>query len=259
MKKYKLICLVLMISLSILLAGCSKAQEKTDKEITVSAAASLTDALDEIGEKYEENTGTKISFNFAGSGTLRQQIEQGAPVDLFISASQKQMDQLEEKDMIEKETRTDILKNRLVLVVSREMADRISSIDDLAQKNMSLSIGTVDVVPAGDYAKEVLSSLGLWDKMKGDIVYAKHVRQVFSYVESNETSAGIVYKSDAALSKNSVMKQVFAEDTHTPILYPAAIVSDCKNSQNAKNFLDYLKTEDAKEVFQKYGFETASN
>jgi len=245
-----IIILVCVFSIS----GCSK-QETEAAGITVCAAASLREALNEIGPGFEKSSGVKLTFNFGASGALQKQIEEGAPADLFISAGKKQMDTLEEKSLIDKETRKNLLGNRLVLIIPNEYKDKIMTMDDLETKAEKISIGEPESVPAGQYAKDSLTYLGLWDKLSGKIVYAKDVKQVVAYVEAGEAAAGLVYSSDAVGLKNSMIVQTLDESSHKPVVYPAAIVAASVQKESSKAFLEYLQTKEAQQVFVKYGFE----
>lgn len=252
MKRVFTILIIMVCAFSI--SGCSR-QAQEASSITVCAAASLREALNEIGPDFEKDNGIKLTFNFGASGALQKQIEEGAPADLFISAGKKQMDALEEKTLVDKETRKDLLGNSLVLIISNEYKGKIKTASDLESKAERISIGEPESVPAGSYAKDSLVNTGLWDKLTGKIVYAKDVKQVVAYVEAGEAAAGIVYNSDAAVLKNSSIVQVFDESSHKPIVYPAAIVAASKEKEAAKLFLDYLQSESAGQVFEKYGFD----
>lgn len=256
----KRILLILMVIILVLcLSGCGRKtpnKSKPDsKKITVFAAASLKDVLCEIQPEFEQSKGIKLSFNFSSSGTLQKQIEEGAPADLFFSAGKKQMDMLENENLIDKDSRRNILRNKLVLIISKEYKDKVKSISDLIGMNVKISIGEPETVPAGQYAKEYLNNINVWDKLSGRMVFAKDVRQVLTYIENGDAAAGIVYKSDAAVIKNSIAVQEFEESAYSPILYPAAIVSTSKDKASAGEFLDYLSTEKSKQVFLKYGFD----
>ncbi len=262
MKKASLFLTAILLTTS--LAGCTKAaktndnlpsKDNTPKAITISAAASLKEALSEIQPIFEKEKNIKLTFNLGASGTLQKQIEEGAPSDLFISAGKKQMDELESKNLIEKSSRVDLLKNQLVLVVSKEQKDSIKSVQDLNKKDIKISIGEVETVPAGQYAKDSLTYLKLWDLVKDKLVYAKDVKQVLTYVERGEVAAGFVYKSDATNLKDSVIAEVVDEKSHKSIVYPAALISASKEKDSAKAFLDFLKEDKAKAIFIKYGFE----
>ncbi len=246
---------LLLVICLLLLSGCVQSSTRdTSKDITVCAAASLKEALEEIKPDFEESYNIRLTLNLAASGTLQKQIEEGAPADLFISAGKKQMDALEEKKLIDIESRKELLKNRLVLIVSKEYRDRIRTIADLNAADIRISIGEPTVVPAGQYAKESLVSMGLWDRVSSKMVLAKDVKQVLTYVEKGEVAVGIVYASDAVDIKESAVVQAFEESSHSPIVYPAAILSSSKNKDSAKALIDYLLSDNAKQVFEKYGY-----
>lgn len=257
MKKLLLMIVILIFTLTF--TSCTNVTadkvKENEEDITICAAASLTDALNEIKPKFEEEKGIKLTLNFASSGTLKKQIEQGAPADVFISASKKYMDQLEATDLIDGNSRKDLLKNKLVLIVSNEYQDKIKNISDLSNMDMKISIGEPESVPAGRYAKESLIYLGLWEQLKDTFIYAKNVKQVVKYVETGDVDAGIVYNSDATLLKSSVVVQMLEEESHKPIVYPVAIISSSKKKEAGEKLLDYFTNSEAKEIFEKYGFD----
>lgn len=223
--------------------------------IQISAAISLKDALAVLKESYEKkNPDADVRFNLASSGMLQKQIEEGAPVDLFISAGKKQMDELAAKKLIVPETRSDLLSNELALVVSKEKKGTITSFNDLPTKAQSISIGQPETVPAGKYGKETLTNLKLWDAVQKKIMFAKDVRQVLSYVDSGNVDAGLVYRSDTVALKSGAVVAVAPKGSHSPILYPMAIIKDGKNRDAAKKFMEFLKTTEAAKVFANYKF-----
>ncbi|MBP2239766.1 molybdate transport system substrate-binding protein [Cytobacillus eiseniae] len=228
---------------------------KKNVELTISAAASLKDAMDVIQHTYEEkNPEVKLKFNFGGSGSLQQQITQGAPVDLFFSAAEDKFDLLVEEELIAKEDGLDLLGNELVLVVPRD-AQSIKGFEDLTKAEVSkISIGTPETVPAGKYAKESLENSGVWKEVESKIVFAKDVRQVLSYVETGNVEAGIVYKTDALVSDKVEVVASADTATHPPIIYPVGVIKDSKQYEAAKVFYDYLQSADALKVFEEYGF-----
>jgi molybdate transport system substrate-binding protein len=229
-------------------------------EITVSAAISLKDALDDISHLYaSEHPGAEVHFNLAGSGTLQRQIEQGAPVDIFISASPKEMDSLQSQGLLLPETRRDLVKNSVVLIVPVGNAG-VSSFQDLTKPAVkSIAVGEPQTVPAGKYAQEVLTHLGIYDQLKPKLVLAKDVRQVLTYVETGNADAGIVYATDAKISKKVTVVATAPEDSHSKVVYPAAVIKNSKNPARAKAFLEFLASKKARTVFQKYGFIAASS
>jgi molybdate transport system substrate-binding protein len=258
MKKAGIYSLLLASLLS--LSACSKPSESSNAaqpvELNISAAASLKDALMEIQTEYEKVNDVKLIINFAASGTLQKQIEEGAPSDIFISAAQKQMDALDEKGLIVKESRKDLLGNSLVLIASEEAKDKIQEINDIEKTEIArISIGVPESVPAGSYGKESLEKLKMWEIVEPKLVFGKDVRQVLTYVETGEADAGIVYSSDAALLKKGAVVGVFPADSHKPIVYPAVLLNESKNKEAAGKFLEFLSGDKAAEIFGKYGFE----
>jgi molybdate transport system substrate-binding protein len=232
--------------------------------ITVSAAISLKDALDELGpifqlQQHRKNggTGTTVTINYGGSGTLARQIEQGAPVDVFFSAAEKQMDELAAQGLIEADSRRDLVGNALVLIAPAQ-ATVLHSFQDLANPAVkALALGETSTVPAGMYARQTLEHLGLFTALEKKVVYAKDVRAVLTYVETGNADAGMVYQTDANTSRKVRVIAIAPADSHDPILYPAAVLRDSKNKPAVRAFLEFLAGPDARAVFQKYGFTSA--
>ncbi len=229
---------------------------QSNVSLLVSAAASLKDALEEIKPLYQQSkANVNINFNFGASGALQQQIEQGAPTDIFISAAKRQVDALEQKGLLVSGTRSIIAKNRLVLVVPRNTTG-ITSFFNLKNENIKrIAIGEPRSVPAGQYAEQVLQKLKLLPQVKSKLVYGNNVRQVLASVESGNADAGLVYATDAKISDK--VKTVVAADEkyHSAIIYPLAVVKSSKNVDAAKDFARYLATSsEAKAVIRKYGF-----
>jgi len=253
----KKLFLFLGIICLLIVGGCSSdgQSSKAEKvELTVSAAASLQDALGDIKKEFEKShKNITLSFNFGASGALQQQISQGAPADLFFSAAEDKFQALVEDGAIAKKDGKNIVGNEIVLVVPKDAASNISSFHDLP-KAKKLSIGTPSSVPAGMYGKETLDHLQIWKKTENKIVYGKDVRQVLNYVETGNVDAGIVYKTDALLSKKVKIVATAEDNTHSPIIYPAGIVKNTKHYEQAKIFFDYLQGDQAKKIFNKYGF-----
>lgn len=225
------------------------------KEVMVSAAASLKKAMTEIAQLYEEKqSDVKLTFNYGSSGSLQKQIEQGAPADVFLSAGKSQMDGLEEKDLIVPDTRVNFVANEVVLIVG-EKNNTISNFQDLLKAD-KISIGTPESVPAGKYAKEVLTNLKLWDTLDSEakFVLAKDVTQVLTYVESENVEAGIVYGSDAQDSSKAKVVAKAPQDSHSPIIYPGAVVASTQNLAESKGFMAFLMSKEAQNILVKYGF-----
>ncbi len=225
------------------------------RSVVVSAAISLKDALDELGRTYEQShPGTKIVFNYAGSGTLQHQIEQGAPVDIFFSAAETQMDALQSQGLIAADTRRTVVSNELVLIVPAG-SGTVRSFQDLARPDVKIiALGEPGTVPAGMYARQTLEHLGLASVTEKKAVYAKDVRQVLAYVETGNADAGIVYRTDARISSRVRIAATAPAASHQPILYPAAIVKDSANPAVAREFLEFLGGPEARAVFATYGF-----
>jgi len=253
------IALFALVALALTFSGCSgkSTQNTGSTEIYVSAAASLNGALTEVSRNYEhEHPGQKVLLNFGGSGALQQQIEQGAPVDVFIAASSTQMDALAAKNLIDKQTRRDLLTNDLVLITSKS-DNQIAGLPDLAKPGVKrIGVGSPDAVPAGKYAQESLQALNLWQSLQPKLVLTRDVTQVLSYVETGNAEAGFVYASDAKTSDKVKVVTVLDPNTHKPITYPAAVVTSGKANAAAREFLAYLQTPNSSKTFAAYGFKT---
>jgi molybdate transport system substrate-binding protein len=232
----------------------SQQSPKQTGSITVSAAISLKDALAQLGPLYEKRVpGAKITFNYGGSGTLEQQIEQGAPADIFFSAATQQMDQLKSAGLIDGAPQN-IVANSLVLIAPADN-DALHTLENLeAPFVKKIALGETKTVPAGMYAQESLQHLGLWGGVTPKIVFAKDVRAVLTYVETGNADAGFVYETDALTSKKVRVVAKVPDDTHAPIVYPAAVLKNSKNPELAKAFLDFLAGSDARVIFQEFGF-----
>jgi molybdate transport system substrate-binding protein len=225
------------------------------QQITVSTAASLTDAFKELGPKFEATQpGATVRFNFAASGVLLQQINQGAPVDVFVSADQDTMDRGAAQKLIDTDTRKDFVSNSLVLIEPGKDGPGLKGLQDLGGANVrKIAIGKVATVPAGRYTKQVLDSAHLWTALEPKFVQADNVRQVLDYVSRGEAEAGFVYRTDATLLGDKV-KIVLTTTGHTPVSYPIAIVADSKQKAVAKSFIAFLFTDAAQQVLARYGF-----
>jgi molybdate transport system substrate-binding protein len=224
-------------------------------EVTVFAAASLTDSLKEIAATCEKNSGDKIIFNFAGSGLLARQIEEGAPVDVFFSADEARMDALEKKDLIVGATRRSRLSNTLVIVVAADSTLKIASPEGLAGPLVrQIALADPGTVPAGIYSKEFLEKRKLWSAVMGKVVPAENVRAALAAVESGNVEAGMVYKTDAAISKRVKVACEIPAKEGPAISYPVAVVRGSRNMEAARKFVDCVNSPDATRVFEKYGF-----
>ncbi len=276
MMKKKMVRLIGMLSLITLvvaaLAGCSPANNSTTNgdpspaaenaepvTLSISAAASLTDTMEEMAQLYKgERANISIEYNFGPSGSLQQQIEQGAPVDIFISAAPKQMNELEAKELLLDATRIDLLQNELVLVVPKGFTG-IADFTDLTKKDIRLiAIGEPESVPAGKYAQEVFNNLGIWAELENNqkLIMGKDVRQVLAYVENEEVQAGAVYRTDAQISGQVEVAAVAPEGSHSPVIYPVAVIASSVHPQEAKDFIEFLASAQGQDIFEKYGFKT---
>lgn len=239
----------LLASVAVLNAGAA--------ELHVSAAASLTDALKEIAQTWEGASGHKIRFNFAASSTLARQIAEGAPADLFISADEEKMDQLQKKGLISTATRRSLLSNTLVIAVPRDGGVRIRNPRDLASRSVRrIAIAEPETVPAGIYAKRYLQKIGIWEKVSGKIVPTENVRATLSAVESGNVDAGIVYRTDALISRKIKVAIEISRKEGPAISYPFAVLQGASEPATAKRFLDYLSSPAALRVFARHGFLT---
>lgn len=245
---------ILLPALLLLIQSPSYTQEK-ENEITISAASSLTDVLKELGTTFKQKTGIKAVFNFGSSGSLYQQIEKGAPVDVFISADQDIVDKGIKAEVLESSTKTILLKNTLVLIQPKTSELKIKKLEDLQLPEVKkIAIGNPSSVPAGKYAEEVLIKNNLNISLKEKFIPSENVRQVLDYVGREEVEAGFVYVTDATIAESKV-KIALTLSGHKPILYPGILVTGTKNSEEAKSFLEFLKkSPEAKETFLKYKF-----
>lgn len=230
----------------------------TKVNLTISAAASLKDALTDIKALYlAEKPKTTLTINFAGSGALQQQIEQGADVDVFFSASTSNMDALKKEGLLIDSTVRNLLGNKLVLVVPLDLRVPVNSSFSIAATDDSIkkvALGEPKTVPAGKYAENVFTYLHVLDKVKAKTVYAQDVKQVLSWVETGNVDAGVVYLTDAKISKKVIVIATASEESHTPIVYPAALIKTTNNYTASRDFLNFLTSDKAKAVFDKYGF-----
>jgi molybdate transport system substrate-binding protein len=224
--------------------------------VTISAAISLEDALKPIAKAYESQSTDQIQFNFGASGPLAAQIQQGAPVDAFISAANKQVNDLIKSNKADAHTRRVVVRNSLVLIVPAAESDPPKSFDDLTADSIhKIAVGEPKSVPAGQYAVQTLQNLKLFDTLSSKIVYTTNVRQVLDYVVRNEVDAGIVYTTDAKVAGDKVKVVATAAATlHDPIEYPAVLITASTHQSAAAKFLDFLQSPVAKDIFATQGF-----
>jgi molybdate transport system substrate-binding protein len=223
------------------------------QQLTVSAAASLTDAFKEMAPRFEASKpGVTLRFNFAASGVLLQQIAQGAPVDVFVSADQETMNRGVEQKAIAADTRRDFASNSLVLITPT--AGHVKSLRELMQADVKrVAVGKPASVPAGRYSQQALESAQLWAGLSPKLVFADNVRQVLDYVARGEVEAGLVYRTDAELAKDKVHIAMTVAG-HSPVTYPAAVVADSKQAALARDFVAFLSGAEAQAILARYGF-----
>ncbi|MBD2327927.1 molybdate ABC transporter substrate-binding protein [Alkalinema sp. FACHB-956] len=225
-------------------------------DLTVSAAASLTNVLQEIAPLYQESNATAtVRYNFASSGALQRQVEQGSPVDVFIAAAAKPLNQLEAKNLIVPGSRRNLLKNRMVLIVPANQSG-VSNLQGLTQDEVKrIAIGDPASVPAGQYAQQILEKQGLWKTLQAKYVLANNVRQVLQFVESGNAQAGLVYLTDAKTTNQVKIVETIADNLHDPIVYPIAVIKTSKHPEAATDFSNFLSSPIAQNRFTQAGFE----
>ncbi|MGI6491092.1 MAG: molybdate ABC transporter substrate-binding protein [Pelotomaculum sp.] len=257
--KRTLSLLVLMLFAVVALAGCGGGNEQPQQQtepvnLTIHVAASLQDAMVELEPIFkEQHSNVTLTYNFASSGALQKQIEEGAPADFFISAGKSQMDTLQQKGLLVDSTRKDLLRNELVLIGGKD--SQLTSFEDMTSDSVEkISIGAPETVPAGQYAKEVLTNMNLWEPLQPKMVLAKDVRQVLTYVETGNVDAGLVYRTDAMTSSNVKVIAAAPAEASKPIVYPMSVIKATKHQQEAEAFEAFLTTDDAVNILEKYGF-----
>ncbi|MGP1577812.1 MAG: molybdate ABC transporter substrate-binding protein [Treponema sp.] len=262
MKKTVLALLIGSMVFAPLCAGGNQEKPKEDKpamqektEILISAAASLTDAVKELAEMYEaQNPQIKITANFGSSGALQNQIEQGAPADIFFSAGIRQMNALKDKGLMLDSSVKNILQNTVVLITPKNAA-AVPSFEALTSDSVQkIAVGEPKSVPVGQYTEQIFASLGLTDAVAPKLIFVKDVREVLSWVETGNVDVGIVYLTDAKISKDVVVCANAPAGSHDKVIYPIGIVKDSKQQAAAQKFVDFLFSDTAKTVFIKYGF-----
>jgi molybdate transport system substrate-binding protein len=224
-------------------------------EILVSAAASLTDVLNEISKSYQSTSKNTVKFNYGPSSGLARQIDEGAPADIFFSADLPQMDNLDKKGRLEPGTQKNLLSNQLVIIVPADSKLAISSSKDLLKADVKrIALAEPSSVPVGVYTSKYLTDEGLWKQVKPKVVPVQDVRATLASVESGNVEAGFVYKTDAAVSRKVKIVYEVPIDKGPKITYPLAIVKDSKRKDAARDFVSYVQSPAAKDAFKKYGF-----
>nr|WP_300006204.1 molybdate ABC transporter substrate-binding protein [Tissierella sp.] len=265
--KFLVVLLAAVLSLTVLI-GCSPKEASPEKistgeesskeevELLVAAAASLTDVLEEIKILYkEEAPGVTLNLTLGSSGALQTQIEEGAPVDVFMSAANKQMDALETSDNILEGTRKTLLINKVVLIAPKESLLELKSFDDLSRDDVKkIGVGDPTNVPVGQYSEEIFNNLKIKNSIEEKLVLGSDVRTVLTWVETGEVDLGLVYKTDAISSDKVTIISEAPKGSHKEVTYPVAVVKDSKQADAARDFLDFLSNKESMELFKKYGF-----
>ncbi|HEY7647996.1 MAG TPA: molybdate ABC transporter substrate-binding protein [Methylomirabilota bacterium] len=242
----------------VLLSGAPKV---TAQELVLSVAVSMKEAVEEVGRRFADARGMTLRYNFGASGELQKQIEAGAPVDVFVSAGTRQMDELERQGLLVPGTRRVFAGNVLIAVKPMDVGLDLAGPSDLLDRRvLRIALGNPKTVPAGQYAEESLRALGMWDRLRPRFVYGENVRQVLDYVSRGEVQVGIVYATDALTRPGRVrLAFPFPEDTHSPIVYPAAVVKGGRHPDAARAFLDILAGAEGQAVIRRLGFEQAGD
>ena len=262
-KEYILVFVLAVVLAGTTLIGCSpkdrppkESQAGQPSELLVSAAASLTDVLEELKVMYKKiEPATTLTFTLGSSGALQAQIEEGAPVDVFISAAEKQMDTLEEGGHLLDTSRKTLLVNKVVLIRPKDSNLDIRSFDDISNADVKkIGVGDPANVPVGQYSEKIFNNLGIKDSITDKLVLGSDVRTVLTWVETGDVDLGLVYATDAMSSDKVTIVTEAPKGSHKEVTYPAAVIKDSNNIEAGKAFLDFLSSDQAAEVFQKYGF-----
>ncbi len=238
------------------IAFCAISASSLAAEVTVSAAASLTNAFKEIAQNYQaQYPGAKVSLNFGASGALLQQIAKGAPVDVFASADQESMDEAQKQGLVIASDRRDFVKNTLVLIAPIDSTLSIKRLEDLSQAGVKrIAIGNPASVPVGRYTQHALTAAKLWPALEAKAIYTQNVRQSLDYVARGEVESGFVYATDAAIMKDKV-KVAMEVPLDMPITYPVAKIKASNNGEEAKRFISFLFLPQSQAILSKYGFQ----
>jgi len=235
-----------------------RAADAPDQELLVFAAASLTNALDDVATLYTQQTQQHVKFSYAASSALARQLEAGARADVFFSADLEWMDYVQARNLIDRSTRRNVLGNRLVLVAPADSKIELKIAPGFALASVlgknRLATGDPESVPAGKYARSALTSLGVWNEVADKLVRADNVRSALAFIARGETPLGIVYETDARVEKRVRIVDFFPADSHPPIVYPVAVTSQARPA--ARQFVEFLQSAPAQEAFKKYGFQT---
>lgn len=242
-----------LISLALLMSGCSNTSAN-DEKLLVSAASSLTDVLKEMELQFHEiEPNIELTFNYGSSSKLRSQIEQGAPADLFLSASETDMELLESQQLIDEDSIKPFAENQLVLASLEEFPETTDFQELVLNTEEKIAIGEPDSVPLGAYSKKALENENLWNSLSARLIYAKDARQVVTYVESGNAELGIIYSSDAVISRE-ISGTLEVPGQTDPIIYPGAVVADSANQPAATAFLEFVTSSKGQAILKEYGF-----
>lgn len=259
-KTYKQLFFLSVAAAMMWMAGCGggngKGGGEQSVELTVLAAASLTDVCGEIKERYEaEHDNITLHFSFGASGALQTQIEEGAPADVFLSAAWKQMKALDEAGLMDSDSVRPLLENKIVLVVPADSDTDLSSFEEVAADKVAMiGLGEPESVPVGQYSEEVFTSLNLLDQVKAKANYGSDVRTVLSWVETGAVDCGVVYATDAYTTEQVKIVAEAPEGSCGQVIYPVGVVGGSAHAQEAAAFVEYLQTQEILSLFESYGF-----
>lgn len=243
----------LVAALFLLLVSEACSNHRT--ELTVFAAASLADVLQPLGERFESEKGIKVNYSFGGSWTLAQQVSLGAPADVFVAGGPGPMDALDDKNLLVNGSRIDLLGNMLVIVAKDQYNPATFSPTDLLRDDVNrIAMGDPSLAPAGNYAREALQTIGLWADLREKLVYGLNVRTALQYARSGNSDVAIVYATDVVGDEQLRLLWTFPPETHSPIRYPIAVIGGADNSSKAAEFVAFLRSEEASEIFSEHGF-----
>ena len=251
------VVILAVIAVGVWASGSLNTTNLNGQEVNLAAAASLKNAYDDkIIPMFEEKyPGVKVTPTYASSGDLQTQIENGLKADVFMSASNKQMDALINESLIDNNTNIQFLENKVVLIMSNDSDMNITSFDDLKNVSGNIAIGDPESVPAGQYAQEVLTNLGLWDDVESKLSLGTDVTAVLNQVAQGSAEYGIVYSTDAKSTDDvKVICEAPEGSLNTSVIYPVAMIKNSNNTDAANKFLEFLQTKEAKDVFVEYGF-----
>ncbi|WP_394219041.1 molybdate ABC transporter substrate-binding protein [Halobacillus trueperi] len=238
----------------LLLCSCASSSDSSETTVRIAAAASLKDVMEELAPLFEEQFNIELETIYGSSGKLARQIEQGAPVDVFLSADLRWIELLKEQNLVVKDTYIEFATNRIVLI-GHDSTSPLDTIQDLKLKeNEQLAVGNPESVPAGTYTKQALERIQLWGSLEGQMVFGSDVRQVLAYVESGQVDYGFVYASDAMISDQVITLTQVDNRLHDSIVYPGIVISESRTKDQGQKFLSFLTSDQATDIYKAYGF-----